>query len=209
MLMDDTFKKLPNWLTFIRLFLIPVFVLILASDPNRLMVNIALVIFIIASLTDLIDGFLARKLGAVSEFGKLLDPLADKVLVISALIMLVSLRSDLYGKPWVSGPLVVLVAAREVWVTGLRGLAANQGIVVAANFSGKWKSFLQMLAIIFLFLHDYQIRVISETRTCEAIGHIILLLSIAFGLYSAYEYTMKVLFSTKEVKKESNAEIAG
>ena len=144
---------LPNWLTLLRVALIPVFVILLL-DPTPVMVQWAVYIFCIAAVTDYLDGFIARRMRSVSDFGKLLDPLADKILVFSALIMLTSLRSDLTAAPWVPGWMVVMVVAREIWVTGVRGVAATHGVVIAANESGKWKSFLQMFAVIFLLRHD-------------------------------------------------------
>lgn len=187
------FKNIPNWLTYLRLGLIPLFVFLLI-DPSPVSINVAVAVFILAAITDYADGFIARKFGAVSDFGKLLDPLADKILVLSALIMLASLRSDDFGEPWVPGWMVVLVVAREVWVTGLRGLAANQGIVVGANAAGKWKSLLQMISIVFLLLHDYEVTVYGNELACQLIGLNLLLLSLVFSYFGAVEYTLAILF---------------
>src|SRR5262245_57339044 len=136
-------QRLPNWLTFLRLGLIPVFVFLMV-EPSRWMVDLAMIVFIVAAFTDYIDGIIARRYGAVSDFGKLLDPLADKILVMAALVMLASQRSDTYGEPWVPGWMVVMVLAREIWVTGLRAVASARGVVVAASTTGKFKSGLQM-----------------------------------------------------------------
>src|SRR5262245_55607250 len=125
-------QNIPNILTFLRLALIPLFV-VLMIDPNPELTHAATLVFIIAAFTDYLDGVLARKFSAVSEFGKLADPLADKILVMAALVMLVAQRSDVYGEPWVPGWMVVLILAREIWVTGLRAVAASRGVIVAAS----------------------------------------------------------------------------
>src|SRR5262249_9731081 len=112
-------QRLPNYLTFFRLALVPVFV-VLMLEPSEYMVFLAIIVFVVAAITDYVDGIIARSFGAVSDFGKLLDPLVDKILVMAALVMLVAQRSDVDGTPWVPGWMVVLVMARELWVTGLR-----------------------------------------------------------------------------------------
>ena len=145
-------RHIPNLLTYLRLLLIPVFVLLLI-DPSPGMVWAALVVFTIAALTDYFDGMVARRFQVVSDTGKLLDPLADKILVMAAFIMLVGLRADTDGNPWVPPWMVVMVLAREIWVTGLRGVAAARGTVVAAGGAGKWKTTFQMLSIAALLVH--------------------------------------------------------
>lgn len=190
-------KKVPNWLTLLRLFLIPFFV-VLMIDPTRSMVYVATAIFAVAALTDLIDGMIARRYGAVSDLGKLLDPLADKILVMAALVMLVAQRSDLSGDPWVPGWMVVVVLAREIWVTGLRGMAAARGIVVAASDRGKVKSLLQMVAIVFLLLHDEEFLIFKVAFTAKGIGLNFLLVSLLFSVWGAVEYTTLVLSEAKE-----------
>lgn len=191
--MAKLFYSIPNYLTFLRLILIPIFVFLL-DEPTKLMVDIALCIFILAAITDYIDGFFARRWGAVSDFGKLLDPLADKILVISALVMLTSMRGDLDGTPWVPGWMVVMVIAREIWVTGLRAVAASQGMVVAAGGAGKWKSFLQMISIIFLLLHDAPVELLGVQVPCQLIGLNLLALSLVFSYIGAIQYSSLVLF---------------
>lgn len=158
----------------------------------------ATVVFIIAAFTDYIDGYVARAYSAVSDFGKLLDPVADKILVMSALVMLVSMRSEEFGHPWVPGWMVVLVLARETWVTGLRAVAASAGKVIPAGQAGKFKSFLQMLAIVLLLLNDYSI-VDSDHLIVSAqlLGEALLMLSIVFSYWGAIEYTWSVLGSVE------------
>lgn len=185
--------RIPNYLTFLRIALIPVFV-VLMIDPTPFMVYLATFVFIVAAITDYIDGYLARKYGWVSDFGKLLDPLADKILVSAALIMLVAQRSDDLGEPWVPGWLVVLIMAREIWITGLRAVAAARGRVVAANQGGKVKSGLQMVAIIFLLLHSNSVRIGTMMVPCQFIGLVLLSISLVFSFWAAGEYTFEVLY---------------
>ena len=190
-------RKVPNWLTLSRVALIPFFVYLM-HEPSRAMVNLATLVFIFAALTDWVDGYMARRYGAVSDFGKLLDPVADKILVMAALVMLVAQRGDVYGDPWVPGWMVVLVLARETWVTGLRAVAAGRGMIVAANNSGKYKSGIQMGAIILLLLHDYTFTLFGLKLTCQLVGINFLLISIAFSYYGAVEYTRMILFQEKQ-----------
>lgn len=190
--MNSILQKIPNWLTFFRLALIPVFVILLL-DPTRTMVLLATIVFVVAAFTDFTDGYLARRFGAVTDAGKLLDPMADKILVLSALVMLVAQRADLTGEPWVPGWMVVMVLAREIWVTGLRGIAATRGVVIAAAQSGKYKSGLQMVAIVFLLMHDIAVPFTGRNLSCQTVGVNLLFLSIVFSYWGAIEYTAAVL----------------
>lgn len=133
--------NLPNKLTLLRAVLVPVFLLLLFVKAIPLNFTLALVVFVAASVTDALDGHIARKNNLVTNFGKFLDPLADKVLVISALIAFIEL--DIIG----SIPVIIIVA-REFMVSGLRLLAADGGIVVAAGFSGKLKTAFTMVTIV-------------------------------------------------------------
>lgn len=136
--------NLPNKLTMARVILIPFFVLFLlvpiAGDYSK---YIALVIFIIASLTDLLDGKIARKYNLVTNFGKFMDPLADKLLVCSALICFIEL--DLL-QAWI----VLIIIAREFIISGFRLVASDNGVVIAASYWGKFKTTSQMIMIILL-----------------------------------------------------------
>ena len=138
--------NLPNKLTTFRVILIPFFVFFLLAPYFEGYGNyIALVIFIVASLTDFLDGKIARKYNLVTNFGKFMDPLADKLLVTSAFVCLV-------GVQFVPAWIVILILAREFAVTGLRTLAAADGVVIAASKWGKLKTVTQMIAIIALLL---------------------------------------------------------
>lgn len=132
--------NLPNKLTMFRVILIPVFVVFLLVDITPYDKWIALAIFVIASLTDLLDGKIARKYNLVTNFGKFMDPLADKLLVCSALICLVEL-----GK--IPAWIVIVIIAREFIISGFRLIASDNGVVIAASYWGKFKTTFQMVMI--------------------------------------------------------------
>lgn len=139
--------NLPNKLTLLRCFMIPFFVFFLLAEDgsNRTFRMIALALFVIASLTDLLDGKIARKYNLVTNFGKFMDPLADKLLVCSALICLI----ELHQLPaW----MVTIIIAREFIISGFRLVASDNGVVIAASYWGKFKTTFQMLAVILLIL---------------------------------------------------------
>ncbi len=136
--------NMPNKLTLTRVVLSLIFVfLLLVDDPYLKIVSFA--IYLIAALTDIIDGHIARKYGEITGFGKFMDPLADKVLVSAALIALVALD---YARAW----MVVLIIAREFHVTAIRSLAALKGIVIQASNIAKFKTVLQMAAITYFLM---------------------------------------------------------
>ncbi|MEG1255171.1 CDP-diacylglycerol--glycerol-3-phosphate 3-phosphatidyltransferase [Clostridium sp.] len=132
--------NLANKLTVLRMILVPVF--LICSMYNTVEANIvALIIFIVASITDKLDGYIARSKNQITNFGKFMDPLADKLLVTCALILLVE-------KGIIPAWVVVVIISREFIVSGLRTLAASQGVVIAASNWGKLKTVIQMIAII-------------------------------------------------------------
>ncbi len=132
-------KKLPMWITSFRIALVPIIVALLA--PQELIFNVmAAGLFILASVTDYYDGYFARKYNAVSNMGKFMDPIADKILVTSILVMLIPYhRIDPY--------MVIVILTRDTLIGGLRSVAAADQIIIAAQASGKWKTALQMIAI--------------------------------------------------------------
>jgi CDP-diacylglycerol---glycerol-3-phosphate 3-phosphatidyltransferase len=150
--------NLANKITMVRIFLIPVFLIFVTVDaiPNGKL--LALAVFIIASLTDKLDGYIARSRNLITNFGKFMDPLADKLLVTSALIALVEFQI-------IAGWVAVVIIAREFAVTGLRTIAAGEGTVIAASSWGKAKTMTQMLAIIlaliFMCYHSLPLGMIS------------------------------------------------
>ena len=155
--------NLPNKLTIIRVIMIPFFVLFLLSD---LLGNasdwIALIVFIVASLTDLLDGYLARKHNLVTNFGKFMDPLADKLLVCAAMICLVEL-----GRlpAWI----VVIIISREFIISGFRLIASDNGVVIAASYWGKFKTTFQMIMICLLIADIQAIRFVTLLVTAIAL----------------------------------------
>ena len=137
---------------------------------------IAALIFILASITDWVDGYIARKYNQITTFGKFLDPLADKLLVIAAALVLIE-RGDMGSVP------AFIIIARELIVTSLRIVAMGEGIVIAAQKSGKAKTFIQMLGIIFLFTPFREVAILSVT-----LGDIVVWLMALITLYSGIEY---------------------
>ncbi len=139
--------NLPNKLTVLRVVMIPFFVVFMLTDIGGAYGNyISLALFVLASLTDLLDGKIARKYNLVTNFGKFMDPLADKLLVCSAMICLVELkRLD----AWI----VIVIIAREFIISGFRLIASDNGVVIAASYWGKFKTTFQMLMIILLILN--------------------------------------------------------
>lgn len=173
-------EKLPNQLTILRIFMIPVFLIVLylpqgaAIGASYVSWIAAALIFAVASMTDWLDGYLARKWKVVSNFGKFADPLADKMLTMAAFVMLIAL--DL-APAWV----VAIIVCRELAVTGLRLLLVEQGgAVLAAAMPGKIKTFTQMLSIIFLLIGDP-----------IYIGTLLLYICLIFTIYSGYDYFAK------------------
>lgn len=135
--------NLPNKISLLRVILVPVFVFfLLLNKQNSIIYDLfALIIFIGAAVTDGIDGYLARKHRLVTNFGKIIDPLADKVLISSALISFVAMDKI---SPWI----VIIIIGRELAVTGLRVIVASEGTVIAASKWGKWKTNIQIFAVI-------------------------------------------------------------
>jgi CDP-diacylglycerol---glycerol-3-phosphate 3-phosphatidyltransferase len=165
----------PNMLTGLRIAAVPVVVFLLFF-PGKVASSLGALIFLLAGATDFLDGFLARRYRIVSRIGKFLDPLADKLLVSAALIMLIPL-----GR--VAAWMAFLIIGRELMVTGLRGLAASEGIVLAADRWGKAKTILQMAALTALILH-YPFLSINFQR----LGTILLWLALIITLISGVWY---------------------
>ena len=141
------YMNLPNKLTVFRVVLVPFFVaFLLLSGTNESLKWVALVIFVVASLTDLLDGLIARSRILVTSFGKFMDPLADKILTISGMICLIELGRI---PSWI----VVIIVAREFIISGFRLIATEHGIVIAANYWGKWKTTFQMIMIILMIMN--------------------------------------------------------
>jgi len=183
--------NLANKLTLARILAVPVLVVLLAY-PNRITCMLSMLFFIAASLTDLADGYVARRYGQVTAFGKFLDPLADKILVGSGLIMLTSLG-------WVPAWIVVIILAREITVTGLRAIAAEQGVVIAADKYGKLKTVMQILALCPLLLH-YPWWGFEPQGVGMVFLYVALALTVFSGANYLYSFYRNWLY-TEEVKK--------
>jgi CDP-diacylglycerol--glycerol-3-phosphate 3-phosphatidyltransferase len=169
--------NLPNFITLTRILLIPVFVVLFVTPTEDRSLSAAAV-FIVAAVTDLLDGYLARRNGQVTTLGKLLDPIADKLLVLSALILLVNLDR-------VSALVAILIIAREVAVTGIRAIAAGEGMVIAAETTGKYKMALQVVAIVLLILED---TFLADFGNLHLAGIVTLYLSLLLGYVSGGQY---------------------
>jgi len=187
-------KNLANQITIFRLILIPFFILAFELDLRFS----ALLIFLIASFSDFVDGYVARKYNQISDFGKLIDPLADKILVSSALILLVS-RIDLTGNSLIPAWLVVLIIAREFLITGLRSFAATRSIVLAADTLGKYKTTFQMLAIIILIPTELVIlnSFLGFDITTRDFGLFLLFISFIFSYISGFKYIQTIIKAVK------------
>ena len=170
--------NLPNKLTLLRICLIPVFVILMLSQINNFFL-IACIVFMVASITDFLDGRIARKHNLVTDFGKFMDPLADKLLVLSALICM--LDYDL-----VAGWMVIIIVARELTVSILRAIAADNGKVIAASGGGKIKTTSQMIAIIFLLIGAN-----FSNDIILLIGTVAMYIATIFTLYSGIDYLYK------------------
>lgn len=173
---------LPNLLSLFRIALIPILVYFL-TDPGQQSSILAAITFFIASLTDFFDGYLARRQGSTTTLGKFLDPLADKLLVAAALIMLAAIDRT----PRVPATLVVLLIAREFAVTGLRAIASGEGIILAAEELGKYKMIFQVFALHGLLIH-YQYGFIDFYVG----GMYFLWISLVLSLWSGIDYHLKV-----------------
>lgn len=176
--MKENIYNTANYLTLSRVILIPLIMLCLFFE-GQVAAFIAALIFAIASATDWFDGYLARKNGTVSTLGKFLDPLADKLLVMTSMIMLIPLNRI---PAWI----VVLILAREIAITGLRGVASSEGIVIAASNLGKYKTGFQIAAMIGLLLHFNYYGI-----NFHILGTILLWIALALTLWSGYDYLKK------------------
>ncbi len=172
--------NLPNSITLARILLIPVFVY-LAYEPGPWRSFLAALVFLVAALTDFLDGYLARKHNLVTSLGKLLDPIADKLLTLSGFIMLVALG---LAPAW----MVIVIVGREMAVTGLRAIAAAEGYVMPADDWGKWKTVTQITAIIMLLL-GWRFWIFDVS----VIGYWILWASMLLALYSGGRYGVAYL----------------
>lgn len=196
------FWNLPNMLTLGRILLIPLFVWYM-YDADPFYSLMAGVVFAVAAITDIIDGYLARKWNLITVVGKFMDPLADKLIAMAALVMLVRLGRI---AAWV----VIVLLARELIVSGLRTIAASEGMVIAAGQEGKWKTSLQLVGIISLCVHyvhplDLGYRVVPVDY--NIVGQVLVYLSGAFSVWSAVVYfrAFLAMLARRGAGEEQNA----
>lgn len=185
--------NLPNRITLFRIVLIPIILLSLyfnLTSPIKSLNYIAAWTFVLASISDFFDGYYARKRKLVTVFGSFLDPIADKFLVISSLIMLLALNR-------IHVLVVLILVMREMYITALRLLAMEKGLSVPVGTLGKWKTATQMIGIPFLMAND-----LPFGLNMPLIGNILLYLATVFSLYSALEYSLGFLKKIKKVIEE-------
>ncbi|MEG2295444.1 MAG: CDP-diacylglycerol--glycerol-3-phosphate 3-phosphatidyltransferase [Oscillospiraceae bacterium] len=178
--------NVPNQLTLVRILLIPFFIMILLMPSIPFHYLIALIIFILASFTDFLDGYLARKHSLITDFGKLMDPLADKLLVTAALICFVELGL-------VSSVAVIIIISREFLVTSIRLIAAGKGNVLAADKWGKYKTVLQMVTIIVILLGEHLkfVQVIPVEYSLRSVYNLFIYMTVFLTLSSGINYIIK------------------
>lgn len=185
------FNTTANKLTAVRIFFVP-FVVLALDQQTPFYDFIAVLCFGLAGLTDYLDGYYARSHQAITVIGKLMDPLADKFLVVSTLVMLLHLDRL---HPYV----VILLVCRELAITGLRALASNEGIIIAASKLAKWKTVTQMIAIPLLMLTDP-----FWNLPLRLIGNVFIWISVFVSIWSAQDYIVdffKALRARSKIKK--------
>lgn len=196
---DLEIDNLPNRLTFFRMMMIPVVVLALLFSQNTpywlnaykiYLGHVACWIFVIASITDFFDGYIARKRNIVTVFGSFLDPIADKFLVVSGLIMLMALNR-------VHPVIVIILVLREMYMTSLRLLAMTEDVDVPVNWMGKWKTATQMTAMPMLMIYDQFLGI-----NLPLLGTVLIYVSAILSLWSALRYSLSMLKKLKEKRSE-------
>ena len=195
--------NIANYLTVARMLAIPlVIILMMLVEPetrhqswfslqpaaptghNFIYCLLAAIIFAAASITDYLDGYLARKLKLETNLGKLLDPLADKLLVIGAMIMLVEMSR-------LPGWMALVVIAREIGITALRGIASDQGVVISASRLGKWKTATTLPSLVALILYYHTPLLIFTNVNPFAIGAILFMIAVVLTVWSGLDYFLK------------------
>jgi len=182
--------NLPNILTMTRIATIPLLAALLMS-PSRSAGFWAAALFAVASITDWLDGYLARRMGIVTVFGKFLDPIADKLIVMAALIMILPFDR-------VPAWMVLVILGREIIITGLRGIASTEGIVIQASDLGKYKTIFQIVAIIALVLHYnynwfFGISHTLLTVNMHNVGMFFLWIATALTIWSGVDYLIRFI----------------
>ncbi len=196
----DGFKKeilnLPNMITIGRLFLIPP-VILLTDKTDPLKSFLAMCLFLLAGLLDIVDGWLARRRGLVTFFGKFMDPLADKIMVMALLVYLVV---DARLQAWV----VVVLLGREFYISGLRFLAFSEGVEIVAGAGGKAKTSFQLIGIcMILVYYTYRVPIWGGWVDFHKMGSVLVYVSIGLSIFSALDYTRGFI---AELEKKGDSE---
>ncbi|MFM2151755.1 MAG: hypothetical protein RL199_190 [Pseudomonadota bacterium] len=203
-LLREEVLNAPNLVTLARIAVIPFFVVLLLAE-SRANSFWAAVLFGVASATDYVDGYLARKLQLITTFGKFIDPLADKLITMSAYIVCVHL-----GRlpAWVA----IVIIGRELIINGLRTIAMSEGIVIAASQGGKWKTALQLAGIAGLCVHyryPTDLVVWQGVVDYQKVGLAVTYLSVFYGVTSAVEYFRAFLGGVFQVRRSGEAPARG
>jgi CDP-diacylglycerol---glycerol-3-phosphate 3-phosphatidyltransferase len=187
-LVGGNILNLPNKLTIIRVIMIPFFLLFFLGNfvDDNLSRYLAVIIFLVAAITDVLDGYIARSRNLITNFGKFMDPLADKLLVCAALVAMV-------GTGDLSSIVVIVIISREFIVTGFRIVAASSNIVIAAGFWGKIKTIIQMVMIVWVMLR-------IDNPYYAIFSDVLIVSSVVLTIISGFEYIYKNL----DVLKDSN-----
>ncbi len=176
----------PNKLTLLRVILIPVYMFLFLCCGD-IGIHIAIAVFLIATLTDQLDGHLARKNNQITTFGKLMDPLADKMLIMSALISFVA--KDI---PYITAGVVMVILARELIVTGIRLIAMGENQVIAASMWGKSKTVSQFILVLFVMVFEIvKSNWVFLSETCDFIILVMTVVAVALTIYSGFDYIWK------------------
>jgi len=193
--------NLPNKITLLRVILIPAFLIMYLSQPLNgigehgqiLNAWVTMFLFAVAAITDAVDGYLARKMGLVTNFGKLMDPLADKMLVCAAFIAFTATGSL---PAWAA----IILISREFYISGLRQLALEQKIVLAASLGGKIKTASQIVLIIYLMMPSLMLPFPFTYLFFQPLEYALIIITTAISIFSAVEYSYKnkIIFREKE-----------
>lgn len=205
--------NLPNRITLSRIMLIPVFIVVFFLDviPQGYNYLVAAIVFAAAAFTDFLDGHIARSRGLVTNLGKFLDPIADKVLVSTALILILvrgnAVLQVLWAQDWVliaAGCCVAVILARELIVSGFRMVAASAGLVLAADKVGKFKTVFQDIAVIFLLVGAVSFGSVAAGEVLNGIGLAALAIATVLTIWSGISYIVRNRAVLQEKKGEEN-----
>lgn len=178
--------NIPNRLTLIRIFLVPVFVFFVSTNLLNNSYTYGLIVFLTASFTDFLDGYIARKQNLITNFGKFMDPLADKMLVISAMVVFVE-------QGLVSAWVVIVIISRDFIINSIRLMASNKGNVIVADIWGKVKTVFQMLAIIVILIYKSFFNTGNGIvfQYVKVAGDVLIYMAVVLTVISACNYMVK------------------